>query len=200
MIADNKDQKNHVKVRKESDREEKKEIQEFEPLGKEEKTTEKMKSVGFFKLLFTLANKADVVLIICAILGSLIAGAAMPLISLLLGKVLNQFDETILVKNVPEMVSGLIINFLIVGVAILFGSGMMVFFWNLTGRRMINKINADYFKVIMLQEQAWYDSKNKFEFSTKVQSQIKTIEGGVSYLSYLSYLLENFLKFISFYI
>ncbi len=179
-IIDNKEDKNQVNVLKELRGKDNNEVETLKPFEKEKKPVEHKKSVGFFKLLFALANKTDVFLIISAILGSLIAGAAMPLISLLLGKVLNQFDETILVANVPEMVSGLIFNFLIVGVSIFLGSGMMVFFWNLTGRRMINKINADYFRVIMLQEQAWYDSKNKYEFSTKVQSQIKTIEGGVS--------------------
>jgi ATP-binding cassette, subfamily B (MDR/TAP), member 1 len=138
------------------------------------------KRVSFFKLMYTLANKCDITLIISACIGSLIAGAAMPLISLLLGKVLNQFNGNIETANVPQLVSGLIVTFLLVGIAIFLGSFMMVFFWTLTGRRMINKINEDYFRVIMRQEQGWFDQSNMFEFATKVQGQVKTIENGVS--------------------
>jgi ATP-binding cassette subfamily B (MDR/TAP) protein 1 len=150
----------------------------------EEKKELSRKPVGFFKLIYLLANKCDIALISFACLGSLIAGGAMPLISLLLGKVLNQFNGNIETTDVPSLVAGLVTTFLLVGIAIFLGSFMMVFFWSLTGRRIINKINEDYFRVIMLQEQAWFDQSNMFEFATKVQGQIKTIENGVNYYIY----------------
>jgi len=158
-----------------------KEIKEVDSLNPKVQVVDKdnRKPIGFFKLLYALADKTDIMILTLALLGSLIGGAAMPMISLLLGKVLNQFNGNIENADVPSLVSGLITNFLLVGIAIFLGSGMMVFFWNLSGRRMINKINADYFRVIMLQEQSWFDQKNKFEFSSKIQSQIKTIENGV---------------------
>ena len=179
---DKKDNKEVSVLKVSNQEEEDDEVEEKEETEKLKKEKEVTKTVGFFKLLFAMADKSDVAIITCAILGSLVGGASMPLISLLLGKVLNKFDENNLKANVPQLVSGLVTNFLIVGLGILVGSAMMVFFWNLTGRRLINKINADYFRVIMLQEQAWFDKQNKFDFSTKVQSQIKTIEGGVSKL------------------
>lgn len=153
------------------------------------------KRASFFKLMYTLSNKCDIIVIICAIVGSLIAGAAMPLISLLLGKVLNQFNGNIETANVPELVSGLIITFLLVGLAIFLGSFMMVFFWSVIGRRMINKINEDYFKVIMRQEQGWFDQSNMFEFATKVQGQVKTIENGVSKNSFKKFIKNKISKF-----
>jgi len=140
---------------------------------------ELFKSVSFFKLEYSFADKKDIFLISFACLGSVIAGASMPLISLLLGKVINQFDGKIAVEKVPELVHGLIINFLLAGIAIFIGSFMMVLFWSLVGRRLINKINADYFRVIMQQDQSWFDSSNMYQFASKVQVQIKTIENGV---------------------
>jgi ABC-type multidrug transport system fused ATPase/permease subunit len=137
------------------------------------------KAIGFFKLIYSSADKCDITILSFACLGSLIGGAAMPMISLLLGKVLNQFNGDIETANVPELVSGLITTFLLVGLAIFLGSYMMVFFWMLAGRRLINKINEDYFRVIMKQDQSWFDQSNMFEFATKVQVQIKTIENGV---------------------
>lgn len=155
---------------------------ENEIVHKHEKIVEEKenkKSVGFFKLEYSQANKKDIFLIAMACLGSMVAGAAMPLISLLLGKVINQFNGTIAPSAVPGLVSGLITNFLAAGVAIFAGSFMMVFFWFVVGRRLINKINGDYFRVIMQQEQGWFDKSNMFEFATKVQFQVKTIENGV---------------------
>jgi ABC-type multidrug transport system fused ATPase/permease subunit len=138
--------------------------------------------VTFFKLEYALADKKDIMLISFACIGSLITGAAMPLISLILGKVINQFNGSIENKEVPTLVSGLIFNFLLAGVAIFIGSFMMIFFWTVAGSRLINKINSDYFRVIMQQEQGWFDQSNMFEFATKVQGQIKVIENGVNYL------------------
>lgn len=157
-------------------------VQLSEPLNTNKESNEAkddIKPVSFFKLECFLASGSDKVIIILAILGSLFAGAAMPLISLLLGKVINQFNGTIDPAQVPELVSGLITNFLLCGVAIFLGSFMMVYFWALTARRLINKINEEYFRVIMKQEQGWFDQSNMFEFATKVQNQIKTIENGV---------------------
>lgn len=153
-------------------------ISSHHPVKKEEEK-EKKKTVSFFKLEYTQTDKVDVTLIALACLGSLIAGASMPLISLLLGKVINQFNGTINPAEVPGLVSGLITDFLLAGVGIFLGSFMMIFFWTVIGRRLSNKINADYFRVIMKQEQGWFDQSNMFEFATKVQYQIKTIENGV---------------------
>lgn len=158
------------------------ETKEPDLLKPEDKIEPKKKTVvSFIKLEFALANKCDIALICCACLGSLIAGAGMPLISLLLGRIINNFNASIPVDQVPALVQGLIINFIIAGLAIFVGSFMMTFFWTLSGRRLINKINEDYFRVIMRQEQGWFDQSNMFEFATKVQSQIKAIEAGVIY-------------------
>jgi ATP-binding cassette subfamily B (MDR/TAP) protein 1 len=141
----------------------------------------KSKKVGFFKLEYALANRSDIILISFACLGSVIAGASMPLISLLLGKVINQFSDYIDPAQVPELVQGLITNFILAGIAIFIGSFMMVFFWTIVGRRLINKINEEYFRVIMRQDQSWFDQSDVYEFATKVQNQVKIIENGVNF-------------------
>jgi ATP-binding cassette subfamily B (MDR/TAP) protein 1 len=136
--------------------------------------------VGFFKLMYIKSDRFIIFLIVLACLGSLIAGTSMPLISLVLGKVMNSFDGKIELSQVDGMVSGLIMAFLLVGVTIFIGSFGMVFFWTLVGRKLIDRINEDYFKTVMMQEQAYFDKKNVYEFSTTIQSQIKIIENGVN--------------------
>ena len=148
---------------------------------KEKLAVVKATRVGFFKLMYIKADGQIKFLIAMACLGSLIAGTAMPLISLLLGKVMNSFSGTVEISNVDGMVAGLVATFLLVGITIFIGSFAMVFFWSLVGRKLIDRINEDYFHTIMQQEQAWFDEKNVFEFSTKIQTQIKIIENGVKY-------------------
>jgi len=157
------------------------------PLNPSQSNEKVRKAVGFFKLICSLADKADTTIIVMAVLGSVLGGASMPLISLLLGKVLNNFDGNIANADVPSLVSGLITAFLLVGIAIFIGSYLMVFFWTMAGRRLINKINEDYFRMIMKQDQAWFDQSNMFEFATKVQIQIKTIENGVKIIIILDW-------------
>ncbi len=136
--------------------------------------------VGFFKLQYTFANKADIALICFACLGSVIAGASMPLISLLLGQVINQFNGTIEISEVPKLVQGLIINFILAGVGVLIGSFMMIFFWTIVGRRLSNKISKEYFRVIMKQKQAWFDKYDTYQINTRVFNNMQVIENGVN--------------------
>ncbi len=147
---------------------------------KENLAVVKATRVGFFKLMYIKADGYIKFLIAMACLGSLIAGTAMPLISLLLGKVMNSFNGNIELSKVDGMVTGLVLAFLLVGVTVFIGSFAMVFFWSLVGRKLINRINEDYFNTIMQQDQTWFEEKNVFEFSTKIQTQIKIIENGVN--------------------
>jgi ABC-type multidrug transport system fused ATPase/permease subunit len=137
------------------------------------------KRVGFFKLQYTFAARSDLIYISLACLGSLIAGAAMPLISLLLGKVINQFDGNIEKEKVPELVSGLITNFILAGIAILIGSFMMIFFWTIVGRRLTSKVSKEYFRVLMQQKQSWFDQNITSQINTRVNNNMCIIESGV---------------------
>jgi ATP-binding cassette subfamily B (MDR/TAP) protein 1 len=170
------------------------ELDEYESIKRvkskeEDSNTPKYPRVGFFKLQCTFANRVDIALLTFACLGSLIAGASMPLISLLLGKVINQFNGTIEVESVPGLVKGLIINFILAGIAIFIGSFMMIFFWTVSGRRLANKINKEYFRVIMRQKQTWFDKSDTYQINTRVFNNMQTIENGVIYF-YLKSLLD----------
>ena len=57
---------------------------------------------------------------------------------------------------------------------------MISFFWSLIAKRIINNINVEYFKVLLRQEQEFFDQGQKNEhFVTKINQQIKIIENGV---------------------
>lgn len=143
---------------------------------------DKPKKVSYFKLLFKFANKLDIFLIFIAIIGSLIAGAAMPLISLLLGSAINNFGPDVDKADLYNKVTVLAINYTLCGIGILIGSFIMVFFWTIISKRLIHKINIEYFQVLLRQEQAFFDQGKKNEhFVTKINQEIQIIENGVNF-------------------
>ena len=62
------------------------------------------------------SNKSDIIYFILGILGSITAGLSMPLISLLLGDVIDGFDGSIPKDEVPGIIKKAIINFIIAGI------------------------------------------------------------------------------------
>lgn len=158
------------------------------PSGKIEKKqnkdeNKKFEKVPFFKLMCTFSSRKDVFLLIGAVIGSLIAGTSMPFIALLLGSAINNFGDSMLEQGqevLTAKITQLAIIYILVGLAIFLGSFMMVFFWTWVGKRIINRINEEYLRVIMRQEPGWFDANNVFELPTKIQGQIKVIENGVN--------------------
>lgn len=167
---------------------------EIIPLENLENDQEKKeKRISYFQLQYKFADKIDYLLIIIATMGSLVTGAAMPMISLLLGSAINNFGPEVDKSELSTNVANLAINYVLAGMAVLLGSFMMSFFWSLIGKRLINKINVEYFKVLLKQEQGYFDKRQKNEeFVTKINQEIKIIENGVKINFYFCIFLNNF--------
>jgi ABC-type multidrug transport system fused ATPase/permease subunit len=112
----------------------------------------KKKSISFFQLMSVQSEKSDIILFIIAIIGSMAAGLSMPLISLLLGDVIDGFDGSIPKEEVPGIIKKAIINFIIACVCIFLGSLMMVFFWTKIGESFSKSLKVDYFRELMRQD------------------------------------------------
>ena len=169
-----------------------KQVKDSEPFKKFEK---KKKSISFFKLISIQSNKSDIIYFILGIIGSIAAGLSMPLISLLLGDVIDGFDGSIPKEKVPKVIHSAIVNFICAGIGIFAGSFLMVIFWTIIGKRLSNKIKIDYFQTIMKQDQTYFDETNTFEFTTKIQSQTKIIENGIG--TKVGVALSSFSQFIA---
>lgn len=150
----------------------------------------KVKGVSYFKLQYTFADRMDKFLIFCACLGSLIAGCSMPMISLLLGNAINNFNPNMNKDDLQPRIQEMVVRFILAGIGIFIGSFMMVFFWSIVGKRLTLKISEEYFRVLMKQEPGWFDQANTNEFATKVQYRTKIIENGVYNIIYITYRLE----------
>lgn len=169
----------NVKTELTSVKKELKEIKNTSIIKSSLSSNDKKVKVTFVSLLKCQATKKEIPIFVFAILGSLVAGCAMPLISLLLGDVIDGFDGSIPKEKVPSTIHGVIVNFCLAGTAIFVGSLLMVIFWTVIGTRLSSAIKVDYFRVIMKQEQSFFDSSNTFEFATKIQTQTKLIENGI---------------------
>ena len=49
-------------------------------------------------------------------------------------------------------------------------------FWSLIGHRCAHKLNKNYFKILLSQEQGCFDCYNTYELASKVQAQIDQFE------------------------
>ena len=136
--------------------------------------------ISVFKLYFSLSERTDIILMIFATLGSLGAGVSMPMFSILFGRTFSGYGpKSNSAASFSSTIDVMVRNYLIVGACMCLAYFLMSGFWNLVGRRQILRLKELYFRAIMRQEQGWFDSNNAFEFCTKVQAQIKQIEGGM---------------------
>ena len=112
-------------------------------LNQKESKNSNFQRVSYFKLQYKFADKKDITLIAFAVIGSLIAGTAMPFIALLLGGAINNFGPNLSETGKDELnsqISYLAVIYILVGIGIFIGSFMMVFFWSCVGKRLILKI------------------------------------------------------------
>jgi ATP-binding cassette subfamily B (MDR/TAP) protein 1 len=141
------------------------------------------KAASLFELQYTfIKTTLDKVVLVFATLGSLAMGVALPLFSVIMGSSINSFGTTkgdytpdIFLADIKSMC----LKFLYVGIGIFFGGFFMIWLWNYNGRTTSKRIKKEYFKLLLKQEQGYFDMVNPNEFATKLQTQIKTIEMGV---------------------
>ena len=153
------------------------------------------KPVGIFDLYFKFSTKTDYILIFLAMLGSLGSGVAMPLFSILFGGTISEYGPKNDAKSLEDSINSMVIKFLLVGLGMFVANFMNSSLWIYTSIKNLTILKKEYFKVIMNQEQGWFDQNNPFEFSTLVQTQIKTIEAGLG--DKLGNVLMSFSMFVS---
>lgn len=137
------------------------------------------KSVSVFKLYCTLATPYDILLITLGTIGAFLSGASRPILAYLMGSSLSSLKPGNSDSDIKDATQGMVLKYMIVGVGMLLAQLLNVGCWTMAGKRLIFAIKEEYFRVIMRQEQGYFDQNNAFEFSTKVQSQIKQIEAGM---------------------
>ncbi|XP_077217872.1 ABC transporter B family member 11-like [Tasmannia lanceolata] len=126
--------------------------------GKIKGEQENKNSIPFYKL-FSLADSTDVVLMIIGSVAAIANGAAMPLMSLLLGQVVNSFGKPENLHDMVNEVSKVSLRFVYLAVGSCVVSFFQVACWVITGERQAARIRNLYLKTILRQDVAFFDKE-----------------------------------------
>ena len=150
----------------------------------------KAQPVSIFKVICHLSGKLEIFFMLFGVICTAFSGCTSSLSGLLMGNTINQltalsglkqnspeYDEQI--KKVDKPLHKLINYFIILGACTLVANFFMLFLWGYSAMKQMNTLKTKYFKLILSQEQSFFDENNAFEFSNKIQSQLEQIEMGL---------------------
>ncbi|KAJ4827047.1 ATP-binding cassette, sub-B (MDR TAP), member 4 [Turnera subulata] len=127
--------------------------QESPANGKEEKT----KTVPFFKL-FSFADSSDILLMIIGTIGAMGNGMGMPLLTILMGDIIDAFGQNNSQKLLDK-VTKVCLNLVYSAVGSGIASSFQVGCWMITGERQATTIRSLYLKTILRQDIAYFDTE-----------------------------------------
>ena len=139
------------------------------------------KDISLFQIYCHLAEPIDYFYMVLAIIGSIGAGLAMPIMSYLSTDLFSEVGNTSeyaddpqrLLEKVEHAFDTQIKRFLIIGVVMFIANFLSICFWTLIGSRMCHKLKRNYFMVLLNQEQGWFDANNAFDIFYKSSSSIR---------------------------
>ena len=179
-------------------------IQEKDEQEEQEKIEENLmfdkKHISIFKLYCHISGTLEIILSVIAIIMTLGAGGANAAMNWIFGESANSFSlaaqigvikeifgkelfdivfNFIMEKKVEPLINDQIKDYLIIGAVMFVCNFLMMFLWSYLALRQLHWLKNNYFKIILKQEQGWFDENNAFEFATKVQAQLEQIELGL---------------------
>jgi ATP-binding cassette subfamily B (MDR/TAP) protein 1 len=168
------------KTEKKDDEEEEKNILMF-----------KSKSVDICKVIGHLSTQLDIFFMVFGAICTAGSGCVSSFSALLLGSSINKLTVLVGIENldndayqakiasVEPTLNKLIMGFIYLALFTLGVNFFMLFLWGYAAMRQMNTLKTKYFKLILSQEQSFFDANNSFEFANKIQSQLEQIELGL---------------------
>ncbi|KAG9459966.1 hypothetical protein H6P81_004474 [Aristolochia fimbriata] len=124
--------------------------------GKNIKEGEGKSSIPFYRL-FAFADPIDVTLMTVGTVAAVANGAAVPLMTFLLGRMINSFGQTQDINQVVQEVAKVSLQYVYLAT----GAGVASFFqvtcWVVTGERQAARIRNLYLKTILRQDISFFD-------------------------------------------
>ncbi|WCJ23196.1 ABC transporter B family member 11 [Euphorbia peplus] len=113
-------------------------------------------TIPFYKL-FSFADSLDILLMLIGTIAAIGNGLCMPLMTVLLGQLIDSADHSLVINVVAHNVAKVSLKF----VYLAFGSGFASFFqvacWMVTGERQAARIRSLYLKTILRQDISFFD-------------------------------------------
>ncbi|XP_003788539.1 ATP-binding cassette sub-family B member 5 [Otolemur garnettii] len=143
--------------------------------------------------IFRFANGLDITLMILGILASLVNGACLPLMSLVLGEMsdylisgclvptntTNSWNCTQSQEKLNENVIVLTMYYVGIGVAALVFGYVQISFWMMTAARQTKIIRKQFFHSILAQDVSWFDGCDIGELNNRMIDDINRISDGI---------------------
>ncbi|XP_066095034.1 ATP-binding cassette sub-family B member 5 [Saccopteryx bilineata] len=148
--------------------------------------------VGPFEI-FRFADGLDITLMILGLLASLVNGACLPIMSLILGEMSDNLLSGCLVKTnttnyrnctqsqdkLNEDMIVLTLYYVGIGVTALVFGYVQISFWIMTAARQTKRIQKQFFHSILAQDISWFDSCDIGELNTRMTDDINKINDGI---------------------
>nr|XP_055170726.1 ATP-binding cassette sub-family B member 5 [Nyctereutes procyonoides] len=143
--------------------------------------------------IFRFANGLDITLMILGLLASLVNGACLPVMSLILGKMSDNLISGCLVKTnttnyqnctqfqekLNEDIIMLTLYYIGIGVTALVFGYIQISSWVMTAARQTKRIRKQFFHSVLAQDISWFDSCDIGELNTRMTDDINKISDGI---------------------
>ncbi|XP_057439153.1 ABC transporter B family member 4-like [Lotus japonicus] len=126
--------------------------------GDKSRQKEKVELVPFHRL-FSFADSIDILLMIVGTIGAIGNGLSMPILSLLLGQMVNSFGNNQFSPDIVNQVSKVCLKFVCLGIGNAVAAFLQVACWMITGERQAARIRGLYLKTILRQNVAFFDKE-----------------------------------------
>ncbi|KAI7983537.1 ABC transporter B family member 11 [Camellia lanceoleosa] len=125
---------------------------------KEEEESTNTNTLPFFKL-FSLADSADVVLMLFGTIAAVGNGICVPLMTVLFGELIDSFGQNQSNKQIVRAVSKVSLKLVYLALGAGVAAFLQVACWMATGERQAARIRSLYLKTIMRQDVAFFDKE-----------------------------------------
>ncbi|XP_050374960.1 ABC transporter B family member 11-like [Argentina anserina] len=113
-------------------------------------------TVPYYKL-FSFADALDYILMSTGTISAVGHGLCMPLMSVVMGDMINSFGETKDIKEVANAVSKVALKFVYLALGAAAASFLQMSCWMITGERQAARIRSLYLKTILRQDVGYFD-------------------------------------------
>nr|XP_009417767.1 PREDICTED: ABC transporter B family member 21-like isoform X2 [Musa acuminata subsp. malaccensis] len=155
---------------------EQEENNDFQSKSKQQDLKKRNNSMPYHKL-FSLADTADLALMVVGTIAAISDGVSLPLTTVLFGDMINTFGKTRDINYIVHEVSKVALKFVYLGIANAIASFLQVACWTITGERQAAQIRNLYLKAILRQDIAFFDKEaNTGEVIAKISGDTFLIQ------------------------
>ncbi|CAG8776062.1 23039_t:CDS:2, partial [Cetraspora pellucida] len=163
------------------------------------RTTEKKES---YFTLYRFATKFDWMIMFIGLVFSAGAGAAMPAVTIVFGKMIDSFTrfQLHMMTNdeFSDQINSYTLIFVYLAIFMFFATYIFISTWSYTGERITRQIRERYLRAVLRQNIAYFDKFGAGEVTTRITSDTHLIQDGISekaslVLQYLAQFLSGFI-------